>query len=112
MPATSTPFWSSEVDAMITVQIDGNPIEVEPGTTILDAGKQVGVLVPTLCNHEMIEPYGACRVCSVEIDVGGRKKIVTACNYPIHSEMEVFTNSERASRAAAPAARWPCPTTR
>jgi aldehyde:ferredoxin oxidoreductase len=97
---------------MITVQIDGNPIEVEPGTTILDAGKQVGVLVPTLCNHEMLEPYGACRVCSVEIDVGGRKKIVTACNYPIHSEMEVFTNSERALSTRKMVlemmlARWP-----
>jgi aldehyde:ferredoxin oxidoreductase len=97
---------------MIPVQIDGNPIEVEPGTTILAAGRQAGVFVPTLCNHEMLEPYGACRVCSVEIEQGGRKKIVTACNYPIHDELQVFTQSEAALATRRMVlemmlARWP-----
>jgi aldehyde:ferredoxin oxidoreductase len=97
---------------MIPVQIDGNAIEVEPGTTILTAGRQAGVFIPTLCNHEMLEPYGACRVCSVEIEVGGRRKIVTACNYPIHSEMQVFSQSELALSTRKMVlemmlARWP-----
>jgi aldehyde:ferredoxin oxidoreductase len=97
---------------MIPVQIDGNPVEVEPGTTILAAGRQAGVFVPTLCNHEMLEPYGACRVCSVEIEQGGRKKIVTACNYPIHDELQVFTQSELALSTRRMVlemmlARWP-----
>ena len=97
---------------MIPVQIDGNPVEVEPGTTILAAGRQAGVFVPTLCNHEMLEPYGACRVCSVEIEQGGRRKIVTACNYPIHDELQVFTSSETALSTRKMVlemmlARWP-----
>jgi len=97
---------------MIPVQIDGNPVEVEPGTTILAAGRQAGVFIPTLCNHEMLEPYGSCRVCSVEIESGGRRKIVTACNYPIQSELQVFTQSEltlstRRMVLEMMLARWP-----
>ena len=81
---------------MIKVTIDGKEIEVQSGTPIVDAAKQAGSFVPTLCNSDVLEPYGACRVCSVEIVLGGRSKVVTACNYPIRGELTVKTQSERA----------------
>ena len=81
---------------MIPVTIDGKRIEVEPGTFIMAAAGQAGVEIPSLCNSELIEPYGACRVCSVEIQHDGRSKIVTACNYPLRSETTVLVHSERA----------------
>ncbi len=83
---------------MIQVTIDGKKTEVAPGTAILVAARQVGVPIPALCDSTMLEPYGACRVCSVEVDDGRKKRIVTACNYPVDRPMEVFTRSERALR--------------
>lgn len=80
---------------MISATIDGKTIEVAPGTRILDAARQAGAFIPSLCNHEILEPYGACRICSVEIAEGKRRRVVTACNYPIHRPIEIFTKSER-----------------
>jgi aldehyde:ferredoxin oxidoreductase len=81
---------------MITVTIDGKQTEVAPETTIVDAAKRVGVYIPTLCHSEMLEPYGACRVCSVEVVEGKKRRIVTACNFPLRRPVEVLTQSERA----------------
>ncbi len=97
---------------MIPVTIDGKAIEVEPGTTVLAAAKQAGVFIPSLCNSELLEPYGACRVCSVEVLQRGKGRIVTACNYPIRAELEVRTTSERTQRTRKLVlemmlARWP-----
>jgi len=97
---------------MIEVVIDGTKVEVEPGTPILAAAHQAGVAIPSLCNSELVEPYGACRVCSVEIEERGKRKVVTACNYPVRGPLEVFTTSERtmATRKVVfemMLARWP-----
>lgn len=97
---------------MIEVMIDGKTTEVAPGTTILAAAKKLGISIPALCDSEMVEPYGACRVCSVEIDEGRRKRIVTACNYPLNKPAEVSTASDRALRVRRLVlemmlARWP-----
>ncbi len=97
---------------MIKVTIDGKETEVAAETTVLAAAKQVGVHIPALCNDEVVEPYGACRVCSVEIRENGRSKIVTACNYPIRRPLEVQTQSERAQQTRKLVlemmlARWP-----
>ena len=54
----------------ILLQIDGREVEAEEGMTILDAARSVGINIPTLCYHEELEPYGACRICVVEIDAG------------------------------------------
>jgi len=69
-----------------TVKIDGQPIEVEPETTIKKAAERLGIAIPTLCHHPAIEPYGACRVCTVELRRGKRVRMVTACNYPLREE--------------------------
>ena len=84
---------------MIQVTIDGRTTEVEPGTTILAAAKQAGVAIPALCDSPLLEPYGVCRVCSVEVADGRRRRVVTGCNYPLEKPVEVFTTSERALRA-------------
>ena len=79
---------------MIPVTIDEQPIEVEEGTTILEAAQRLGIAIPTLCHHPALEPYGACRLCTVEVVSNGRSRLVTACNYPIRWEAEVLTASE------------------
>ncbi|MGD1995901.1 MAG: 2Fe-2S iron-sulfur cluster-binding protein [Anaerolineae bacterium] len=80
---------------MIRVTIDGQPSEVEEGTTILEAAQQLGIHIPTLCHHPALEPYGACRLCTVETTYDGRSRLVTSCNYPIRWEMDVQTASEK-----------------
>lgn len=79
---------------MIPVTIDGERIEVEEGTTILEAAQRLGIKIPTLCHHPALEPYGACRLCTVEITYDGRSRLVTSCNYPIRWEIEVETASD------------------
>jgi heterodisulfide reductase subunit A len=81
---------------MIPVVIDGQSIKVEKETTILEAARRLGIYIPTLCHHPALKPYGACRLCTVEITSGERSRLVVACNYPIRSEMEVQTASEKA----------------
>ncbi len=81
---------------MIPVTIDGRPIEVEQGTTILEAAQQLGIQIPALCHHPALEPYGVCRLCTVEVSYnGGPPRLVTSCNYPIRWEAEIQTASER-----------------
>ena len=79
---------------MIQVTIDGKKTEVAPGTTVLAAARSLGIDIPALCDSELVEPYGACRACSVEINDGRKSRIVTACNYPLNKDgIEVFTRS-------------------
>ncbi|HSW50773.1 MAG TPA: 2Fe-2S iron-sulfur cluster-binding protein, partial [Bryobacteraceae bacterium] len=52
---------------MITLTINGIPATVEPGTTLLEAARYLGIEIPTLCHMEGLTPYGACRLCVVEI---------------------------------------------
>ncbi len=83
----------------ITIKIDGLDVKAKEGTFILEVAKKVGINIPTLCHHPALEPFGACRVCSVEItDHRGRKKIVTSCNYPVFDGLVVNTKSERVFR--------------
>ena len=97
---------------MISAIIDGKTIEVTPGTRLLEAARRAGAFIPSLCQHEILEPYGACRVCSVEISEGEKRRVVTACNYPIRGPIEVWTKSERTLKARRMVletmlARWP-----
>jgi len=85
---------------MVPVTIDGQSIEVEEGTTILEAARRLGIYIPALCHHPALEPYGACRLCTVEITPKGRpersrSQLVTSCNYPIRREIDVQTASEK-----------------
>ncbi len=76
------------------LEIDGRHLEVLPECTLLDAAREHGIEIPTLCAHEALLPYGACRLCLVEL-VGPRgSKLVSACTYPCEEGLVVRTESE------------------
>ena len=88
-----------ESEKLCTIKIDGKPVSVREGTTILEAGRKLGIEIPNLCFHPALEPYGVCRVCIVELRRGKRVRVVTACNFPVQGDdLEVFTNSEMIAR--------------
>ncbi len=80
---------------MVTVDIDRTRIEVLEDTTILKAAEKAGIWIPTMCHSDLFEPYGVCRLCSVEVVRGRRSRIVTACNYPVREGITINTNSEK-----------------
>ncbi len=82
----------------ILLQIDGKEVEAREGMTILEAAQSVGIFIPTLCHHEKLEPYGACRICTVEVETRGRINLVAACLYPIEENLVVRTRSEKVDK--------------
>ncbi len=80
---------------MIALKIDGKKVKVPEGTTVLQAAQQAGVEIPHLCYHEGIAPYGACRVCTVEITKDGRTRLQASCTYPVEEGLEVRTDTPR-----------------
>jgi len=79
---------------MVTLTIDGREIGAREGETILEAASRVGIEIPTLCYHEAISPYGACRLCTVEVNQRGRVRLVASCLFPVDEGLEVKTDSE------------------
>ena len=55
----------------IFLQIDGKEVKAKEGMTVLEAARSAGIVIPTLCHHESLEPYGGCRICTVEAESGG-----------------------------------------
>ena len=84
---------------MISLTIDGQPLDVSKGTTILEACRKLSINIPTLCYYQAIEPYGGCRLCLVEIQQGGRSRLSTACTAPAEEGLEVLTGSDRIIKA-------------
>jgi len=82
---------------MPAVTIDNKRVEVPEGTNILDAARQAGVHVPTLCYLENVQAMGSCRVCLVEVE--GAKTLVASCVTPATEGMKVHTNSKRVRAA-------------
>jgi bidirectional [NiFe] hydrogenase diaphorase subunit len=85
----------------VTFTINGVAVTAEAGTNVLDVARAHGFEIPSLCHHEAVTPYGACRLCLVEITKGGRKKITTSCNYEVLDGIEVKTDSEEIRRHRA-----------
>ena len=84
---------------MLHLTIDDKPIEVEEGRSLLEACRENGIHIPTLCYHPALEPYGACRLCTVEVGVQGRKpRLVASCVYPCEEGAEVRTNTPLVQR--------------
>lgn len=75
----------------IGLEIDGKKIYAETGTTILEAARQNGITIPTLCFHPRVKPLGHCRVCIVLIE--GLDRPVTSCDNPVTEGMKVTTNT-------------------
>ena len=81
------------------ITLNGIKVQVEEGWTILDAAKFYGANIPTLCYHEGLSSYGACRLCVVEIGRDDRAKLVASCLYPVKEDLNVRTHSERVIKA-------------
>ena len=82
----------------VIVQIDGKELKAAEGMTVLEAARNAGIFIPTLCHHEKLAPYGVCRLCTVEIDVRGWKKLVAACLYPVEQDLVVNTRSAKVDK--------------
>ncbi|MGI6594788.1 MAG: NADH-dependent [FeFe] hydrogenase, group A6 [Christensenellales bacterium] len=84
-------------DKMVNLKINGIDVQVKAGTTILEAAKQVGIKIPTLCYLKDINAIGACRVCVVEVK--GARSLVASCVYPVNEGMEVFTSTPKVMKS-------------
>lgn len=82
----------------ILLQIDGREVKAEEGMTLLEAAQGAGIRIPTLCHHEKLEPFGACRLCIVEVEERGWTKLVVSCVYPAAKDLVVRTRSEKVDR--------------
>ena len=82
---------------MVNIKINGMPLSVPQGSTILEAARYAGIEIPTLCYMKEINEIGACRICVVEVK--GARSLVTACVYPVNEGMEVFTNTPKIQKA-------------
>ena len=79
--------------------VDGAAVEGYAGETILAVARRAGVEIPALCSHPAVTPYGACRLCMVEVKRNGRSRMVASCSYPAADGLTVLTGTERVQRA-------------
>src|SRR5271165_4212520 len=89
-----TPASRSEVP--VTLTIDGRSVTVPEGTSIMRAAMEAGIKVPKLCASDMLDAFGSCRLCLVEID--GRAGTPASCTTPVAPGIAVHTSSERLRR--------------
>ena len=82
----------------VTLTIDNKEVKAEEGMTVLEAARSAGIYIPTLCYHERLKPYTACRICMVEIEAKGRINLDTACSHPVADNLVVRTRSERVDK--------------
>ena len=80
---------------MVTLTIDGRRVTASAGTTILDAARDANIEIPNLCSNEELHPYGACRLCMVEITHKGRRRLVVSCIHEVAEGLDVKTSTER-----------------
>ncbi|MBW2245949.1 MAG: (2Fe-2S)-binding protein [Deltaproteobacteria bacterium] len=80
---------------MVTLTINGLKIHAPAGTTLLEAATDANIYIPHLCSNEELAPYGACRLCMVEITQGERARLVASCIFEVTEGLEVKTNTER-----------------
>jgi len=79
---------------MTAISINGKRCKVKEDSTILEAAKKVGIEIPTLCYQEGLSPFGACRLCVVETEFDGRKRIVPSCLEPVREGLKVETDTD------------------
>ncbi len=80
---------------MVTLTIDERELQAEEGATIFDVARDNNIYIPALCSNEAVAPYGACRLCLVEISSNGRRRLVASCLYPVEERLVVKTTTER-----------------
>lgn len=79
--------------SLVKTIIDDREIEVERDRWALDVAKEMGISIPTLCHHPALEPYGACRLCVVEVTRGKWTWLTTACDLPIREGLSIRTDT-------------------
>lgn len=84
---------------MIKLTIDQREIEADEDMTVLEAARANGISIPTLCYHEAVEPYAACRLCVVEVATPRGARLVAACAQPCEAGLNITTNSPRVQSA-------------
>ena len=81
---------------MVKLTINGRQITAEEGVSVLYAARENNIYIPSLCENEAVAPYGACRLCLVEIKTArGRERLVTSCIYQVEEGLTVLTDTER-----------------
>jgi len=86
---------------LVKLTIDGREVEIERGATVLQAARKLGLEIPTLCHVDWMEPYGSCRLCSVEVIRDNQRELITACNYPVAGGLVVETMNDRIRKVRA-----------
>ena len=94
------------IGAQVTVTIDGVEAKVPFGTTILEAAKNAGIHIPTLCDHPDLDVAGVCRMCVVEVE--GQRTLQAACTFPVVNQMKVNTHTPQGPHGP-PARARPAP---
>lgn len=85
---------------MLHMTIDDKPVEVQEERSLLEACRENGIHIPTLCYHPALEPYGACRLCMVEVSNQGQKpRLVASCVYPCEEGAVVRTDTPLVKRS-------------
>jgi len=81
---------------MVNIVINGRKVRTKDGSTILENARDLKLDIPTLCHHDDLSPFGACRLCTVEVKANGKWQIATSCNTAVENGMEIRTNSSKA----------------
>lgn len=84
---------------MPKLTINGTEVEVERGSSVLDAARLYGIPIPTLCHEDGLAAYGACRLCLVEVSRGNGRVLQASCTTPAEDGLQVWTHSARVERA-------------
>ena len=85
---------------MVELTIDGTKVRVAEGTSVLEAAREMGIIIPTLCYYPGLSSYGECRVCLVEVVKGkNRSSLEASCAMPVEQGLVIRTNSEKAKKA-------------
>src|SRR5690606_34270587 len=97
-PVHETDYGTPEVrsERRVTLTIDGRPVTVPEGTSIMRAAMETGIEIPKLCATDSLDAFGSCRVCLVEIE--GRPGTPASCTTPVAEGLVVRTRSERIDR--------------
>ncbi|MHC5040057.1 MAG: 2Fe-2S iron-sulfur cluster-binding protein [Planctomycetota bacterium] len=87
------------MDIVIEFAIDGKPVSAREGESLLDVARANGIFIPALCHHKAVSSFGACRLCLVEIEKRGRKRIVASCGFLAEEGLGVTTTAPKAVKA-------------
>jgi len=93
----------------VTMTINGKKVTADDSKNLLQAALDAGIRIPHMCHSEKLKPYGACRLCMVEITHRNRKRLVASCAYPVQEGLVVETETEQVRKVRKMLAEllWP-----